>query len=133
MTASGDEGPDERGGRARPGYHDPTYRLAGAAPARSALTLRLVLAGFGLLVCAGGAVLFAALGASWTVVLALTVLALVAIDLVVIVRRKRRGEPGQLALLSDLCHDVRGEGDLHTGAEHVSGDPAELASTLQQH
>ena len=50
--------------RGLPGYHDPTAGFAGAAPARSALTLRLVLAAFGL------------------------------VDIVVILRRKARGEPG---------------------------------------
>jgi hypothetical protein len=77
-----------------PGYHDPTAGIGGAAPARSALTLRLVLAGFGLLVCAAGAVLLALAGvpAPWVVTFA--VLALVAaVDIVVIARRKRRGEP----------------------------------------
>lgn len=45
----------------REGYHDPFARIAGAAPARSALTLRLVLATFGLVVCAiGAAILWAA-------------------------------------------------------------------------
>ena len=34
--------------RGLPGYHDPTAGFGGAAPARSALTLRAVLAGFGL-------------------------------------------------------------------------------------
>lgn len=43
--------PEEREARARPGYHDPTAGWAGAPPARSALTLRLVLASFGLVVC----------------------------------------------------------------------------------
>ena len=43
--------------RAREGYHDPTAGIAGAAPARSALTLRLVLAAFGFIVCSIGAAL----------------------------------------------------------------------------
>src|SRR4051812_8538916 len=34
-----------------PDHHDPTAGIGGAAPARSALTLRLVLAAFGLVVC----------------------------------------------------------------------------------
>jgi hypothetical protein len=77
-----------------PGYHDPTAGIGGAAPARSALTLRLILASFGLVVCTVGAVLLAVAGvpSPWVVVFA--VLALVAaIDIVVIARRKRRGEP----------------------------------------
>ena len=44
-------------GKGREGYHDPFAGIAGAAPARSPLTLRLVLATFGLVVCALGAVL----------------------------------------------------------------------------
>jgi hypothetical protein len=80
--------------RSRPDYHNPLGGIGGAAPASSALTLRLVLAVFGLLVCAGGAVLFALAGVplGWTV--ALAVLALVAaVDIVVVARRKARGEP----------------------------------------
>jgi hypothetical protein len=37
--------------RAHPGYHDPTAGWSGAPPARSALTLRIVLASYGLVVC----------------------------------------------------------------------------------
>ena len=44
--------------RAREDYHDPTAGFGGAAPARSALTLRLVLASFGLIVCTLGAAAF---------------------------------------------------------------------------
>ncbi len=40
---------------AREDYHDPTAGFAGAPPARSALTLRLSLASFGLLACGLGA------------------------------------------------------------------------------
>jgi hypothetical protein len=40
----------------REGYHDPFAGIGGAAPARSALTLRIVLAGSGLLLCSAGAV-----------------------------------------------------------------------------
>lgn len=42
---------EERQTRARPGYHDSTAGLGGAPPARSGLTLRLVLAGYGVVVC----------------------------------------------------------------------------------
>lgn len=81
--------------RARPDHHDPTGGFAGAPPAASALTLRLVLATFGLVVCAAGAVWsLVVAGPVWLTVL-LVVLAVVAvIDLVVIARRKARGEPG---------------------------------------
>jgi hypothetical protein len=39
-----------------PDYHDPTAGIGGAPQAYSALTLRLVLASFGLVVCGSGAV-----------------------------------------------------------------------------
>ena len=80
--------------RGLPGYHDPTAGFGGAPPARSALTLRAVLAVFGLLFCAVAAVLMirsdlVALG------VALALLAAVAlVDLGWVIHRKRRGEPG---------------------------------------
>lgn len=78
-----------------PDHHDPTSGLAGAPPARSALTLRLVLAGFGLVVSVTFAVLLASAGAPAAIVVVLSVLAVVAaVDLLVVARRKRRGEPG---------------------------------------
>lgn len=83
--------------RGLPDHHDPTAGFAGAAPARSALTLRLVLAVFGLLVCVGGAIAFLVVDAPvpLAVPIVLFVLAAVAlVDIVVIVRRKARGEPG---------------------------------------
>ena len=81
--------------RGLPDHHDPTAGIGGAAPARSALTLRLVLAVFGLVVClAGGLVaLMTPLPTSFGVVL-LLLAAVAAADLVVILRRKARGEPG---------------------------------------
>ncbi|HVL85533.1 MAG TPA: DUF6343 family protein [Pseudonocardia sp.] len=80
--------------RGLPDHHDPTAGFAGASPARSALTLRAVLAAFGLVFCAGAAwFAFAAGLAAFGWVLA--VVALVAlVDLGVILNRKRRGEPG---------------------------------------
>jgi hypothetical protein len=78
-----------------PDYHNPLGGIGGAPPARSALTLRLVLAGCGLLLSIGGAVLLAALSAPVGFVILLAAIALTAvIDIVVILRRKRRGEPG---------------------------------------
>ncbi|MGI8313030.1 DUF6343 family protein [Saccharopolyspora hattusasensis] len=82
--------------RGLPGYHDPIAGFAGAPYARSALTLRLWLAGFGLVFCTGAAVLvflfvpeLAWLG--WAlIVLAVTAL----IDFGWVAHRKRRGEPG---------------------------------------
>lgn len=75
-------------------YHDPTAGLAGAPPARSALTLRAVLAAFGLVSCAVAAGFFFAAGLA-PVGWALAVLAVIAlVDLGVVLNRKRRGEPG---------------------------------------
>ena len=82
--------------RGLPGYHDPMAGYAGAPRALSALTLRLWLAGFGLVFCAVGGYLvlryipdLAWLG--WTLV----VLAVVAaVDLAWVAYRKMRGEPG---------------------------------------
>ena len=82
--------------RGLPDYHDPTAGFAGAPPAQSALTLRLVLAVFGLVVCTvGGIVLLAVDGVPVALPAVLLVLAAIAaVDIVVIVRRKARGEPG---------------------------------------
>jgi hypothetical protein len=97
MGASGESVP----GKARephPDYadhHDPLAGIGGAPPAYSALTLRLVLAIFGLLTCCAGAVLFAVVNAPVLVVTVFAILAAVAVvDIGVITRRKRRGEPG---------------------------------------
>lgn len=89
------QGGHRSGSRARPDHHDPTAGIGGAPPAHSALTLRLVLAAFGLVVCSVGAVwTSAADGPVWLTV-ALVVLAVLAVvDIVIIARRKRRGEPG---------------------------------------
>jgi hypothetical protein len=80
--------------RGLPGYHDPTAGFGGAAPARSALTLRAVLAGFGLVFCTVAAVVVikAQLVAFGVVLAVLAVIALV--DLAWVLHRKRRGEPG---------------------------------------
>jgi hypothetical protein len=81
--------------RGLPDYHDPTAGFGGAAPAQSALTLRLILAIFGLVVCVAGGAAVLAVGAPVWAAIVLFVLAAVAIvDAVVIIRRKARGEPG---------------------------------------
>jgi hypothetical protein len=81
--------------RGLPDHHDPTAGFAGAAPARSALTLRLILAVFGLVVCVAGGIVFRAAGLPlWTTVVLFVLAGVAALDLVVIVRRKARGEPG---------------------------------------
>jgi hypothetical protein len=89
-------GERERFARGLPGYHDPRAGIGGAPPAVSALTLRLVLATFGLAVCTGAAILLAVAGApvGFTVVVAVLAVPAV-IDIPVIIYRKRRGEPGE--------------------------------------
>jgi hypothetical protein len=84
-----------RGAQAREDYHDPTAGIGGAPPARSALTLRLVLAVWGLLLCGAAAVLFlTVVTAPVPAGVAAFLAAAAAVDIVVVVRRKRRGEPG---------------------------------------
>jgi membrane protein implicated in regulation of membrane protease activity len=81
--------------RGLPDHHDPTAGFGGAPPAQSALTLRLLLAGFGLVVCVAGGILLLVAGVPVWIAVVLFVLAAVAVvDLVVVARRKRRGEPG---------------------------------------
>ena len=78
-----------------PDYHDPTAGFGGAPPAQSALTLRLVLAAFGLLICvAGGIVLLVAGVPVWVAVVLFVLGAVALVDLAVVARRKARGEPG---------------------------------------
>jgi hypothetical protein len=90
-------GSDRRGRyrRGLPGHHDPTAGIGGAAPAISALTLRLWLAVFGFVICTAFAIWVYLINAPIGFVAVLLTLAAVAvIDLAVILRRKRRGEPG---------------------------------------
>ena len=95
MSPHDDSGDSRRSPAPRPDYHDPTARWAGAPEALSALTLRLWLAAFGLVVCAAAAAAAAVVGAPVGWVVGMAVLAAVAVvDLVVVVSRKRRGEPG---------------------------------------
>jgi len=75
-------------------YHDPTAGIGGAAPTRSALTLRLWLAGFGLLFCGIGAVLAGVAGVWWATVVLAVLAVVAAVDLGWVAHRKRRGEPG---------------------------------------
>lgn len=64
-------------------------------PARSALTLRLVLAVFGLVISVGAAISFALFGVPLVFVAMAVVAAVIAVvDIVVIIRRKLHGEPG---------------------------------------
>jgi hypothetical protein len=81
--------------KAQVGHHDPFAGIGGAAPARSALTLRIVLAAFGLVVCATGVLAFWAVDAPAAFTLIAALFALIAlVDLVVVIRRKLNGEPG---------------------------------------
>lgn len=85
----------EREARAREDYHDPSAGFAGAPPARSALTLRLVLASFGVIACGAGAAAFLIIASQPAIAAALAFLAAVAVvDIAVVARRKARGEPG---------------------------------------
>lgn len=80
--------------KARPGYHDPTTALGGT-PALSPLTLRLRLAVFGLVSCLVGLAVFAVLVPQFPIALAFAVVAATAVvDIAIIQRRRRRGEPG---------------------------------------
>jgi membrane protein implicated in regulation of membrane protease activity len=76
------------------GYHDPTAGVGGASPALSALTLRLWLAGFGLVFCAVGAWLMFRIGVAWLGVVFAVLAVTAAIDLAWVAHRKGRGEPG---------------------------------------
>ncbi len=93
MTDPPPRGPDYS--RGLPDHHDPTAGIGGAAPAQSALTLRLVLAVFGFLVCVVSGFLLLRVDVPRAFPIVLLALAVVAaVDIVVIVQRKRRGEPG---------------------------------------
>lgn len=81
--------------RGLPDYHDPTAGFAGAAPTYSALTLRLVLAGIGVVVCVGAGVLWLTVaGQTWLAVLLFLLAAGLVVDFGWVLHRKRRGEPG---------------------------------------
>jgi hypothetical protein len=71
-------------------HHDPTAGIGGAPPARSALGLRLWLAGFGFVVLVVAAVVFA-LTSVPVVVVAIAAVAAAAtlVDVVVVIRRLR--------------------------------------------
>jgi hypothetical protein len=69
--------------------------FGGLPPARSALTLRLILATFGLLVSLIAVVASILLNTPYGVVIFFAVLALIAaVDLMVVAARKRHGESG---------------------------------------
>jgi hypothetical protein len=86
--------PEEREARARPGYHDLTAS-SDMPPARSALTLRLVLASFGLVVCGLASAAFVVVAHQAVLAAIFAFLSAVAlVDIIVVARRKLRGEPG---------------------------------------
>jgi hypothetical protein len=64
-------------------------------PARSALTLRLVLAAFGLITCGTAAIAFAALKLPpFLIGLAVLFAVIAIVDLAIIITRKHHGTPG---------------------------------------
>lgn len=80
--------------RGLPDYHDPTAGIGGASPAYSALTFRAVLATFGLLFCAGAAVVAFVAGLAVAGTALAAVAAVAAVNLGWVLYRKLRGEPG---------------------------------------
>ena len=85
----------ERYRKGLPGYHDPTAGIGGAPPALSALTLRLCLAMTGVVTCTSLAIWLYVMDVPIGFVLLLVLLVAAGmIDVAVIGRRKRRGEPG---------------------------------------
>lgn len=85
----------ERYARGLPDHHDPTSGIGGAPPAVSALTLRMLLAGLAVVLFGGGAIGVLVVDGPVLLAVLLAVVALVAVvNLVVVARRKRRGEPG---------------------------------------
>ena len=82
-------------GQGRDDYHDPTAGIGGAPPARSALTLRLILASWGFVLCAAAAaVLLVVVTAPVPAAVAAFLAAVALVDITVVARRKLRGEPG---------------------------------------
>jgi carbon starvation protein CstA len=81
--------------RPRFDVHDPTAGIGGAAPAASALTLRLWLAGLAFAGCVIGIVLAIVVGGPVALIVVLGVVAATAVvDVAVIAARVRRGEAG---------------------------------------
>jgi len=95
VTSQGEDPDQERYRRGLPDHHDPTSGVGGAPPARSALTLRLILADVGLVAGILLALWAWRVDAPWWMIALPALLAVTAaVDLVVVIRRKRRGEPG---------------------------------------
>jgi Family of unknown function (DUF6343) len=85
---------DERYERGLDDYHDPTAGFGGVPPARSALTLRLWLATFGVVLFATVTVIAAIAGIGWLIVIGAVLAAIALANLAWVAHRKRRGEPG---------------------------------------
>jgi hypothetical protein len=78
-----------------PGYHDPTSGIGGSTQAISALTARLVLAIIGVAIGVIAGVTFILADAPIGLTVLMFVLGgLAGVDIMVVTRRKRRGEPG---------------------------------------
>ncbi len=81
--------------RGLPDYHDPTGGFGGAAPTYSPLTFRAVLAAFGVLCAIAGVVVFLTVVVLPWAAIAFGVIGLISlVDLVWVLYRKARGEPG---------------------------------------
>lgn len=90
-----DEDDKDRYRRGLPDHHDPTAGIGGAEPALSALTLRLVLASLGFLLGLGFAIWAYVVDAPTRFIVFPAIIAVIAaINIVVVARRKARGEPG---------------------------------------
>ena len=87
-------GHHERYERGLDDYHDPTAAFGGAPSARSALTLRLFLAGFGFAVGAVVTFLAAQAEMTWLMIIGVVFAAIAAVNFTWLAQRRRRGEPG---------------------------------------
>lgn len=63
-------------------------------PVQSALTLRLWLAGFGVVASVVGAAVCFVVGVVWLAIVLIVLAVVGVVDFLVVARRKRRGEPG---------------------------------------
>jgi hypothetical protein len=75
-------------------YHDPLAGIGGAAPTYSALTLRIVMASVAIVLCLAAGALFVILHVLWGIILLSVLTVICVVDLVWVIHRKRRGEPG---------------------------------------
>ncbi|GLZ33891.1 hypothetical protein Lesp02_60790 [Lentzea sp. NBRC 105346] len=73
---------------------DPAGYLPPPAPPRSALTLRLWLAGFGVVFNSVAGVLAARAGLWWLAIVLWVLVVVCVVDFAWVVHRKRRGDPG---------------------------------------